>query len=79
MEFNSRYFKHLSFIRNFNVQTSNSVADSVLSYALAFYAMVATHGTDIMGLLGFILLACKLVVEIPKAYRAIIGKNIDGK
>ena len=57
------------------MQTSHSMADTVVGYTLAFYAIVGQHGSDIMGLLGFLLLSAKLVQEIPKAVAVLRGRN----
>lgn len=53
------------------MSTINGYADQVLTYAVGLYAMTASHGTDIMGLLGFVLISAKLIQEVPRAWRTV--------
>lgn len=57
------------------MSTMQNYADSIGAYALALFAMVTSHSTDIMGILGFVLLMAKLVQEVPKAWNTVFGKK----
>jgi hypothetical protein len=53
------------------------IADNVIGYALALYAILSAHANEVMGFLGFLLLAAKLVQELPRAYRVLTGRKPD--
>lgn len=55
------------------MQTFEDYAAAATSYLAAALALFVEHSSDVVKVLGFVLLVARLIKEVPSAYRTIKG------
>lgn len=65
----------MSLERNTDMETThmNDFWGGVVSYAASGFALLTSHGNDILTIGGAVLLIARLVIEVPKAVKAAKG------